>query len=148
MAAPVVTFYEDDDLTELNNSNPLDFGTVDAATTSDEIEFHIWNNKGGGTIVSDMENVRITEVTKNGLSSGDGAANGEEMVEDKWLLIKSLTNSETTFTAVGGATTHTLDDISGAVSGACHEVVGKVAIPSDATAGQIESKTRILYQYT
>lgn len=113
MAAPVVTFYEDDDATELNNSNPLDFGTVDAATTSDEIEFHIHNNKGGSSAVSDMENVRITEVTKNGLSSGDGAANGEEMVEDKWALVRSITNEEVTSTAVGGATTHTLANIRG-----------------------------------
>lgn len=113
MPVPVVTYSEDDDETELNNSNPLDFGTVDAAATSDEIEFHIWNNKGGVAAVSDMENVRITSVTKNGLNSGDGALNGEEFVEDKWMLIRSLTNNETEFSAVGGADTHTLANIRG-----------------------------------
>lgn len=113
MAEPVVKCYEEGDVVELNTANPIDLGVVDAGDTGDPVQVNIWNNKGGGSDVSKMENVRVTAVTKNGYNSGDTIANGKDAVEQRYIGIKSITNEDENYTQVGGATTKVLGDIRG-----------------------------------
>lgn len=113
MAEPVVKCYEEGDVVELNTANPIDLGVVDAGDTGDPMQVNIWNNKGGGSDVSKMENVRITAVTKNGYNSGDTIANGKDAVEQRYVGVKSLTNEDENYTQIGGATTKVLGDIRG-----------------------------------
>lgn len=114
MAAPVITFTASDDATGIDaTTNPDAIGTLQAGAASATKEIHIWNNKAGISNVSTAGNVKITTVTKTGLDSGDTIANGKEVVEQKMIKVKSLTNEDTVYTAVGGATTLTLADIRG-----------------------------------
>lgn len=114
MADPVVTFYDIDDLNEMNDTTSPDIvGTVSAGSTSAPAQINIWNNKEGASDVSKMENVRITTVTTNGLNEGDTIANGKEIVENQILAVKSLTLEESVFTNIGGVNTKALADIRG-----------------------------------
>ncbi|KYC51588.1 MAG: hypothetical protein AMQ22_01279 [Candidatus Methanofastidiosum methylothiophilum] len=113
MAEPVVKCYEEGDVVELTTLNPIDLGIVDAGDTGDPVQVNIWNNKGGSSDVSKMENVRLTTVTKNGYNSGDTIANGKDAVEQRYVGVKSLTNEDENYTQVGGATTKVLGDIRG-----------------------------------
>ena len=114
MVAPVITFTESDNTTAIDdNTHPDNIGQLQAGSQSSEKEVHIWNNKAGSSNVSTAENVRVTTVTLSGYDSGDTVANGKEIVENKMVKIKSLTNGDAEFTAVGGATTKTLASISG-----------------------------------
>lgn len=113
MAAPVVKLYASNDTTEYTSSSGVDFGDIDPGDVSTPIELHLWNNKGGSSDVADMEYVRIGSVTKNGYTSGDTIPNGKDVVEDLYTQVKSITNSETSYTAIGGTTTKTLANIKG-----------------------------------
>lgn len=115
MVAPIVKLYASNDTTEYTVSSGVDFGDVDPGDVSDPVELHLWNNKGGSSDVADMEYVRIGAVTKNGYTSGDTIPYGKEVVEGLYNQIKSLTNSESSFTAIGGVTTKTLADIRGGI---------------------------------
>lgn len=114
MTAPIVTF-EDNTDTQMNDSNPCNLGSINAGTESDVKEIRIYNNKGGASSVSDMENVTITAVTATGLTSGDTVSNGSEAVSGKWLNVESVTLGESSFTAVGGTTVKNLGTICGGV---------------------------------
>ena len=113
MPEPIVSFYDVDDLNELDDENPDNIGVVNAGSTSAPAQINIWNNKDGTGNVSKMENVRITTVTMNGLSEGDTVVNGKEIVEDQIIAVKSLTLGEEVFTNIGGVNTKTLADIRG-----------------------------------
>lgn len=113
MTAPNVKLYDSTDTTEYTSTNGVDFGNVDPGDTSDPVELHLWNNKGGSSAVADMEYVRIGSVTKNGYTSGDTIANGKEVVEGLYTQVESITNEETSYTAIGGVTTKTLANIRG-----------------------------------
>lgn len=113
MTAPVVKLYNSIDTTEYTSSSGVDFGDVDPGDTSTPQELHLWNNKGGAADVAEMEYVRIGAVTKNGYTSGDTIANGKEVVEGLYTQIESITNEETSYTAIGGVTTKTLANIKG-----------------------------------
>jgi len=112
MAAPVVSFYDENDV-ELNDANPNNLGIINAGTASAEKTIKIVNNKEGTEPVSEMENVTITTVTKNGLNSGDGVTNGQEAVEGKWMNIKSITDKDSSYTPVGGVTVKSISSIRG-----------------------------------
>lgn len=113
MTAPIPKLYDSTDTTEYTSSAGVDFGDVDPGDVSTAQELHLWNNKGGSSNVAEMEYVRIGAVTKNGYTSGDTIPNGKEVVEGLYTQIKSITNEETSYTAIGGVTTKTLADISG-----------------------------------
>lgn len=115
MTAPVVKLYNSTDTTEYTVSAGVNFGTVDPGTTSTPVQLNLWNNKGGGSDVADMEYVRVGIVTKNGYTSGDTIPNGKDVVEDLYTQIKSKTLNESSYTAIGGVTTKTLADVMGKV---------------------------------
>lgn len=126
MTAPDVSLYDSTDVTEYTSSSGVDFGDVDPGDTSTPQELHLWNNKDGAGDVAEMTYVRIGAVTKNGYTSGDTIANGKEVVEGLWTEVESITNSEVSYTAIGGVTTKTLADISGS----------KIAAPGAPTGTQ------------
>lgn len=95
MAAPVITWYNTANIAAVSS---WAIGIVDAGTESDELEVLIWNNRGGVTPVSDMQNVVITTKDSTGANAGD-------LVLDTWVQVKVNSLGESTFTAVGGTVT-------------------------------------------
>ena len=68
MPAPIVTYYEDDS----TQATKLDFGTVDAGTDTKTAlkRLYIWNNKAGGSAVSNMQSAKLSIVDKSGNKAG------------------------------------------------------------------------------
>ena len=52
MAAPIVSWYDAENTAQ---QTTWDTGVVDAGSVGPDTQFLIWNNRGGGTAVSDME---------------------------------------------------------------------------------------------
>jgi len=138
MTAPIIEIYRENDLTKITDGDPDNIGTVQAGSSSSEAELHIWNNKDGTSDVSTAENVRITTVTKNFYESGDMVENGSEVVENQMLQVKSITNGEEEYTAVGGPVTHELGDIRGDVLETPENMSGEAG---HASGGEIKPGT-------
>lgn len=111
MVNPVITFYKADDATQMDDTNPEDYGTVFTGNASSPVEIHLWNDKGGSAGSNPAYNVNVKIVTATGEDSGDTIANGQEVVTNSWIGIKSLTNDDTDFTTVGNGTLKTLGTI-------------------------------------
>lgn len=153
MAAPIISWYKADNVTQVTT---WDLGVVDAGTVSTDSTFLIWNNRGGSGAVSDMTNCTIT--TKD-----SGGGNTGELLLNKWIEAKLLGDS--TYTAVGGATTKAIKGgnsaPTGTISGAANDantattatqscyatVILHANVPPTATAGNVDFLTRIAYQY-
>jgi hypothetical protein len=90
MSAPVISFTDGSGA----NLASLAFGNVDAGSTTAAVAIRVYNNKGGGTAVSDTSQTTVTTKTFNGNDVGDTVANGQEVVTDLILgvLCTSLTN--------------------------------------------------------
>lgn len=70
-------------------------GTIKAATETTPMVINVWNNRGGITTVSDLQEMSIT--TKN-VTGGDDE---EQLVVDKW--VQCLVNDSTDgYIAIGG----------------------------------------------
>jgi len=147
---PIISF------TDSNNTSitSLSFGGIDAGSTSDPIEIHIWNNKGGTPNVPNTTNTRITTKTYNGLDTGDTVPNGQEVVTYKMIQVKniSLSTPETFYTSIGGPDSHaigasTSEIIEGASPGGLCVLQIRAEIPTNATSGNIQFLIRVLYQY-
>jgi hypothetical protein len=122
MVAPIFAWYDDDDSEMYDSStNPLNLGSVDPGVSGTPKRINLWNNRGGSVDVSDMTDVRITTVTKNGYVSGDSGPAGAEsaygryVVEDGYIHCKSITNGDSVFAAIGGAVTKPLATIHGTI---------------------------------
>lgn len=111
MTAPAITFYDSTNSTAFNDSTPLDMGTVNPGVDGDVVQLNIWNNKAATVAVANMENVRITTVTKNGYTSGDTVAYGKDVVEETYIQARE--HDSGSYTPIGGTTTLTLPDIQG-----------------------------------
>lgn len=106
MAGPSIALYDS------NNSNIVstwNVGTVQAQVPSAELTVNIWNNKGGGTAVSDLRDCSITVLDSN------GSTYTEDVARDKWVQINSqaVDGNTTTWTAIGGTTTKAVKANSG-----------------------------------
>jgi hypothetical protein len=143
-------------------------GTVDAGSYSDEKEFWIWNNKGGGSAVSDMTNVTLTTKDVDGYDLGKIASPN---IEDRDAEVQvSVYDGELDeygdFNAVYGSS-QTIDLVSasgelGVIAGAINDgnrnttaskanfarVKLKLRVYETADAGAVSWKTRVSYQYT
>lgn len=171
MPAPIVSWRAQDNLSTFA-SWPI--GTVDAGTLSANISFLVWNNKGGASDVSDMQNCTIT--TKDNVGGDTG-----QVVIDKWVEVKVISMSESSFTPIGknapktirttGSTTNgggtftpnvaphagegTSYDILGVLNdgskvnaaGNFVEITSRASVPSNASAGTTNFKLRVAYQY-
>lgn len=109
--APVIQLFLSDDITEIKTDNPLSFGSINAGSVGNEIELHVWNDKGGTNNSATLNSTTITTLTATGQTTGDTNQNGQELVTGKWLQVKSVTNEDTGFSSVGGDTTKALADI-------------------------------------
>lgn len=152
MPAPIVSWWK--------RPNPLtqvvawNIGVVDAGTVSPDFEVLIFNNKGGAEVVSDMQNCTVT--TKDNLGGNTG-----ELVINKWIEVKVVSMAEATFTAIGGNTTRPIRAlgmgaglISGAINGGTDAATTNFAelllhanVPSNASAGTVNFRTRVAYQF-
>lgn len=153
MAAPIVQ------ITNATGTqvNSWDVGTVDAGSVSQDFTFLIWNNKGGTTAVSNMNNCTITTKDKNGGDTG-------ELVTGKWIEVRVDSMKETSFVPIGGTTTKTIQaegnvgagNISGGVNDGnpansisnYAKVTLHANVPTTATAGTTDFLTRVAYQFT
>jgi hypothetical protein len=99
MAQPIVSWY---DATDTEITGVYDFQTIDAGNASPNHTFTIWNNRGGTSDVSKMEDVTITTVDMIG-GDGDTPPYVVEAVRDKWFWVKVDTLNETSFTQIGGS---------------------------------------------
>jgi len=94
MSVPVITFI-DASGNALTLENPLNFGEVDAGSTSyfANNPISIWNSKASPSGVSTIESVKLTTITmSSGYPNGGenvSIADGREAVENKWVQIKS-----------------------------------------------------------
>jgi hypothetical protein len=153
MTAPSVSWYDRPATSALPNWS---IGVVDAGTVSADMGITIWNNKGGSTALSDMQNCTIT--TKDAAGGNTG-----ELVLNKWVEVKVDSLSETTFSAIGGVGTHPIqakNQAAGIISGAVNDgtranAIGNYAeitvhanVPSNASAGTVNFKLRAAYQFT
>ena len=93
MAQPIVTFRNPVDPTATIPSYPI--GEVDVGIRTPEFPIDIWNNYAGEVDVSNMQNTRITVKDSAG---GDNL----EMVKQKWIEVKNLSQNEVVYTPVGG----------------------------------------------
>ncbi|WP_143767743.1 hypothetical protein [Paenibacillus odorifer] len=96
MAKPSIGWYNSAHSAQV--STPFNFGTIDAGDRSNVFTFNIWNNKGGLTDNSKMEDCTIT--TRD-LSGGLGNTVGSEIqvVTGNWFHAQVDTLSETDLTA-------------------------------------------------
>lgn len=151
MAAPVFSYTDDHE----NVITSLDFGTVDAGTTSAETEIHIYNNRSGASSIAEAVNCTLTTKTYNGLDTGDTIQYGQEIIDYQIIEAKntSLENPDTTFTKIGGTQTFGVGassrgTIPSTPAGSNFAIVKlRAAVPSFATAVSALFLIRIQYQY-
>ena len=155
MSAPIVTWYNQANTAQLNNWT---IGTVDAGTTSPDLQLLVWNNRGGATAVSDMTSCTITTKDSNGGDTG-------ELVTNTWIQCKCVSTGDSTFTPIGGSnstkaikasgSTISSGVISGAVNDGTYnnasnnysELVLHATVPLTASAGSQNFYVRVAYQY-
>lgn len=156
MAGPNITLYNGS-----NNSlvSTWTVGTVQAQTPSAELVVNIWNNKAGGTDVSDLKDCSVTVLDSN------GSTYAEEVAKNKWVQVnvKAVDGNTTTWTSIGGTTTHAIKANTGvsdnSISGAknsgttvesknCCTMKLRVNAPINATPGSKQFKVRLTGYYT
>jgi len=154
MAAPIVSWYN-----AANDAQETswDLGVVDAGSTSANKTFLIWNNRNGGTAVSDMTNCFVT--TKDNAGGNTG-----ELVEDQWIQVQVDSMGESSFTSIGGETTKNIEaggpnttgnqTIAGDVNNAAltdednfAEATFRADVDPLASAGTVDFLLRVSYQY-
>lgn len=96
MAAPIVSWYDAENTAQ---QTTWDTGVVDAGSVGPDTQFLIWNNRGGGTSVSDMESCVITTKDTQGGNTGD-------VVVERWVEVRVDELGEMSFTAIGGTVSH------------------------------------------
>jgi hypothetical protein len=153
MTAPIVSWY---DSTNTNQVTQWSIGVVDAGSVSPDFTVLIWNNRGGASAVSDMQNCTITTKDSTGGNTG-------ELVTNEWIEAKVVSMNETTYTPVGGTNTKAIQSSTsgaGTISGAINDgtitnakanfaqVTLHANVPSNASAGTVSFKTRVAYQFT
>jgi len=115
----------------------------------------IFNNKNGGTTVSDATQCQITTKTWTGLDSGDTVPNGQEVVSYETLQVKCTSQGDSGYTPVGGEITHAVGSAAGGTGTIKGFIGGDAAIvlmtqnpPLNITAGTAQYLIRILYVYS
>ncbi|ALA07178.1 hypothetical protein SECTIM467_48 [Brevibacillus phage SecTim467] len=156
MPAPQVSWYTADNSSQVTQ---WDIGTVDAGSLSQTFSVLIWNNRGGSTAVSDMQNCVITTKDYSGGNTG-------ELVTNNWIEVKVDSLSETGFTAIGGTLVKEIratksDTPAGTIKGTVNDgniatenttanfskVTLRANVPPTATAGLVTFLTRVSYQF-
>ena len=97
---PIVSWYEATNELSSEVTSTVNYGTVDADSQSATKTFFIWNNRGGDTDCSKMEEVVFTTRDRMG-GTGDSVGNIVEAVKDNWFHVRVDSLSESSFTPVG-----------------------------------------------
>ena len=99
MAAPSISIVNEQDQTIAN----WDAGTIQANNDSTVLTMRVWNNRGGGTAVSDLKECTVTSLDTDGGASSD-------VVSGRWIQVNvnSVDGNTTTWTQVGGTTTKSI----------------------------------------
>ncbi|WP_341302235.1 hypothetical protein MHB44_07675 [Lysinibacillus sp. FSL H8-0500] len=98
--APMVSWYEGTNEKSKEVKSTVNFGTVDADSSSSTKVFYIWNNRGGTNDCSKMEEVVFTTRDRNG-GMGDTVGNIVEAVRDNWFHVRVDSLNESDFTPIG-----------------------------------------------
>lgn len=101
--APIVSWYEGNLDVGSEVKKVIDYGVVDADTSSTDKIFYVFNNRDGKTDVPKMQEITFT--TRD-LSGGTGEQPPVPLVRDNWIEIKVDSLNELGFTAVGKDATH------------------------------------------
>ena len=148
---PVISWYEDNNVDIISK---WDIGIIDAGTTSPEKTMLIWNNRGGESAISDMQDAKITTT--------DGAGDTMDVITGRWVSCRVDSIAGDGFTAIGGVDgkiINALDQSSGTIKGtenSAHiddttnfaKVTLRAAPPLNAPAGKRSFRTRVSYYYT
>jgi hypothetical protein len=82
MASPIISWYNATHTAPIQT--PFNFGVIDADDLSPVFTFNIWNNKGGATDVSKMEDCTITTRDMSG-GLGNTVGSEIEVVKNNWF---------------------------------------------------------------
>lgn len=148
---PVISWYEDNNVDIISK---WDIGIIDAGTTSPEKTILIWNNRGGESAISDMQDAKITTT--------DGAGDTMDVITGKWVSCRVDSITGDGFTEIGGVDGKIInakDQTSGTIKGtenSAHiddtanytKVTLKATPPLNAPAGKRSFRTRVSYYYT
>jgi len=96
MAKPIIYWMDSTHTAQV--VTPFDFGVIDAGDESNVYTFNIWNNKGGTTDVSKMEDCTITTRDMSG-GLGDTVGNIVQAVRDNWFHVQVDSLGETDLSA-------------------------------------------------
>lgn len=152
-SAPVITFTD----ALSSNISSYNFGNAASGSSSTPVTLYVWNNKGGGTVVSNATSVTLSTVTLNGQTTGgtDTVANGQQVVNDLILALKCTSQGDSAFTAVGGTTSAPIGSsaggsgvILGSVGGDAAVVEFELQVPSSVTPGAAAWLARVSYLYS
>lgn len=150
MARPVVTFTN----TSSATITSLNFGNVDASGQSSVVPIMVWNNKSGGSTLSNMTSVTITTKTFNGLNTGDTIPNGQGVVTGLYMTEECISQGDSSYTAIGGTTTAPIGSAAGGTGTINGTIGGDAAVvnliltaPSNVVAGAVNFLLRVTYLY-
>lgn len=152
MAAPVLTFTDASSATLASFS----FGSADAGSTTSAKVLYVWNNKGGGTLVSDTAQTTFTTKTFTGLDTGDTVPNGQEVVTNSILGVQCTSQGDVGYTQVSGSTTTApigsaaggVGIIKGNVNGDASILNLRLTVPPTVTPGAAQWLGRVAYLYS
>lgn len=145
MSAPVVTFYENDDIAVINAGNPLAFGNIEVgdagALPAAQAPFHLWNDKGGGAAATML----MVEVgAKNSAGGNTGEAIENEYFEARsYGAVGCVDDAQSEYTPIGGTTYLDIGDIP---AGACRYLYLRCNVPVGATDG-LDLAARFVVSY-
>lgn len=151
MADPVITFYEQNDVDILDDTesgtemlpapcntkgvalHPKNFGSAKAGESTIEHEIHIYNNKGGNSNVDAALDLSLTVVNLDFQNSGGELCQGKEIVEMQMIHAKDVDNNGN-YQAIGGAIGLSLGNLRGDKLGTPNAPSGT---PGHVSGGQV-----------
>jgi len=93
MAIPIISWRN---ISDSSVASLADFGTVDAGSSSAVLQFYLFNNFAGSSIVSNCESAKLT------IKSNTGGISDSVVVSEKWSSARCESASETNYTQIGG----------------------------------------------
>ena len=148
MPAPVITFTD----TSNNTITSINYGTVDTGTNSAVVAFRIWNNKGGGSAVSDAQDCKLT-TWDNSSHNSNNNVNGADSKPRPWCrqTYYDTTQVSGTWTNAWGNNKYALQGngavIGGGAGGHYAQIETYIQVPSTASPGSVSFVWTLHYQY-
>jgi hypothetical protein len=159
MATPIISWYSQDNTFDVAANGGWNIGQLNAGETSPQFGLLVWNNRGGTTAVSDMNDCVITTVDTQGGSNSP-------VVSGKWVGVKVVSASEVNFSPIGGNGQNDGRPIkasglaAGTISGAANdgtkanstanfaELILQASPPLNSPAGTFDFNVRVSFTFT